>query len=47
MAKSLNGPEADDEYYNLLEKGKEVLGEMSPYMGYFYFEYGSFVLSKF
>jgi hypothetical protein len=46
MIKSLKDSEAEVEYCNLLEKAKFILGDLSPYMAKFYYEYGAFLLNK-
>lgn len=46
MVKSMNPADADDEFYALLEKAKNMFGDVHPYMAKFYCEYASFILTK-
>lgn len=46
LLKSMKQSEVDEIYCQLMNKAKDCLGELSPHMAHFYFEYGNFLLTQ-
>lgn len=42
----MTGDKAEQQFYQLMEKAKVALGELSLDMGQYYFEYAKFLLEK-
>lgn len=46
VVKQAPADKADEEFYNLMVKAKESLGEMGFHMAQFYYEYANFILTR-
>lgn len=46
LVKQMNPEQADEEFYKLMIKAKEVLGDIDHRMAYFYYEYANYILGK-
>lgn len=46
LIKQMNPEQADEEFYQLMIKAKELLGDIDHRMAHFYYQYANYILGK-